>query len=115
MNSYLDHKAPISALNDYTNKTLRVYNSELGEFVARITNVVETGDINTDYLELEYYTEDNILTSQVFLPIELFFPGLFLPDEYYYRYGYYDRYRYPRSPWNYRGPLDYWNHPRHRY
>ena len=117
MNSHLNHESPISALNQHTNRTVRVYNNELGEFIGRITNIVETGDIDTDYLELEYYTEDGVLTSEMFLPIELFFPELYLPDEYYYRYGYHDRYRYPIIPWNHRRPLDYWNWNRrgHRY
>ena len=107
MNNHSNCKATISILEQYTNEIVRVFHRELGEFDAKINNIVETGNVNTDYLELEYYTDDNTLTSQIFSPLDLLFPGFYLPSEYYYRYGFYGGDRYNRYPFHYREPYPY--------
>lgn len=65
---------PTQVFTQFTGSTVAVFHNTLGEIIGRIIQVNNTGNINTDWIKMEYYRPNNTITTSFFSPQDLSAP-----------------------------------------
>jgi hypothetical protein len=65
---------PTQVFTQFTGSTVTVFHNTLGEIIGRIIQVNNTGNINTDWIKMEYYKPNNTIATSFFSPQDLSAP-----------------------------------------